>query len=192
MNTVKIIDNKFDWQGTLKKRSTTEYIILHHSAANGDVMSVHNGHLANGWSGIGYHFYIRKDGRVYRGRPIATVGAHCVGYNDKSVGVCFEGNYETGAEMTDIQKRAGRETVSYLKNVYHKAQVMRHCDFANTACPGKKFPFEEIKKGVTEMTVEEAIEIIQAKAGLEDETIEFLLCYKYGEELILKIAESMV
>ena len=42
------------------------------------------------------------------------------------------------------------------------------------------------------MSVEDAIEIVQAKAGLENETIEFLLCYKYGEELIRKLADAMI
>ena len=42
------------------------------------------------------------------------------------------------------------------------------------------------------MTVNEAVEIIKNKAGLEDETIEFLLCYKYGEELVKKLAKRMV
>ena len=41
------------------------------------------------------------------------------------------------------------------------------------------------------MTVEDAVEIIQAKVGLEDETIEFLLCYRYGDELVIKIAEAL-
>lgn len=189
---MKIIDSSFDWKGSLKKRNKTEYIILHHRTADGDVLSIHNGHIANGWSGIGYHFYVRKDGSVYRGRPIAMEGAHCTGYNGNSVGVCFEGNYQTENQMPEAQKRAGKDVISYLKNVYPKAQVRKHCDFVSTACPGVKFPFDEIRKGVTEMSVEEAIEIVQAKAGLEDGTIEFLLCYKYGEELILKLAEAMI
>ncbi len=190
--TMKIIDSKFDWKGLLRKRDKTEFIILHHRAANGDVLSIHNGHIANGWSGIGYHFYVRKDGTVYRGRPIAVEGAHCTGYNSNSVGICFEGNYQTETKVPEAQKRAGKEVVSYLKNVYPKAQVVKHSDFVSTACPGKNFPFDEIRKGVTEMSVEEAIEIVQAKAGLEDGTIEFLLCYKYGEELVIKMAEAMI
>ena len=187
---MKIIDTYFEWSGNLSKRSKTEYIILHHRAGLGDVQSIHAGHLSKGWSGIGYHFYVRRDGSVFRGRPIGTVGAHCTGYNDKSIGVCFEGNFEN-ATMPVIQLKAGRELISHLKGLYPDAEVGRHKDFQSTVCPGKNFPFEEIKKGECEMTVEDAIEIIQAKAGLEDETIEFLLCYKYGEELIVKIAKAI-
>lgn len=187
---MKIIDTAFNWKGRLLNRSGTKYIILHHRAGIGDVQSIHNGHLAKGWSGIGYHFYIRKDGSVFRGRPIGTVGAHCTGYNDKSVGVCFEGNFENEI-MSAQQIKSGRELVSHLKGLFPGAEVKRHKEFQSTACPGKNFPFEKIKEGERDMTIEDAIEIIQAKTGIEDETIEFLLCYKYGEELVIKIAQAI-
>ncbi len=41
------------------------------------------------------------------------------------------------------------------------------------------------------MTVGEAVEILRAKVGLEEQTINFLLCYKYGEELVKKLAIRM-
>ena len=65
-------------------------VVLHHRAGNGTVESIHAQHLKNGWAGIGYHFYIRKDGTVYEGRPIAYVGSHCKGNNSCSIGVCLE------------------------------------------------------------------------------------------------------
>ena len=69
---MNIIEQSYKWNGSLSKRLSTKYIILHHRAGNGDVQSIHQTHLANGWSGIGYHFYVRKDGSVYLGRPIDT------------------------------------------------------------------------------------------------------------------------
>ena len=39
--------------------------------------------------------------------------------------------------------------------------------------------------------VQAAIEKIQTKAGLEEQTIEYLLRYQYGEQLIRKLAEAM-
>ncbi len=186
-----IIKVDYKWNGALAKRNETKYIILHHRAGNGDVESIHAQHLSQGWTGIGYHFYVRKDGRVYRGRPLGVVGAHCQGWNNKSVGVCFEGNFET-EKMTEKQIRAGAKLVVYLRTLFPHAEVKGHGDMDSTLCPGKNFEFEKIMKGDKNMTVEEAVEIIQAKAGLEDETIEFLLCYKYGEELVLKIADAMV
>ena len=188
---MKIVEKNYKWNGTLAKRKATDYIILHHRAGNGDADSIHAGHLSQGWTGIGYHFYVRKDGSVYRGRPIDIIGAHCTGKNGCSIGVCFEGNFENET-MTAAQLKAGKELVSYLKGLYPDAEVKRHKDFQSTACPGKNFPFEDMKKGDNVMTVNEAVEIIKNKAGLEDETIEFLLCYKYGEELVKKLAKRMV
>ena len=186
-----IIKVDYKWNGTLAKRSETKYIILHHRAGNGDAESIHAQHLSQGWTGIGYHFYVRKDGRVYRCRPLGVVGAHCQGHNSYSVGVCFEGNFEA-EKMAEKQIRAGAKLVTYLKNLFPTAEVKRHSDMDSTLCPGKNFEFERIMKGDKNMTVEEAVEIIQAKSGLEDETMEFILCYKYGEELVRKLADAMV
>ncbi len=187
---MRIIEQSYTWSKKLEKRESTQYIVLHHRAGDGDALSIHEGHLKNGWSGIGYHFYVRKDGSVFKGRPIGSVGAHTKGKNSLSIGVCFEGNFETET-MSVRQIQAGREIVEYLKDLYPQAVVKKHRDFEATACPGKNFPFDKIKEGVYSMTVEEAIDIIQAKAGLEDGTLEFLLCYKYGEELVVKLAEAM-
>lgn len=141
-----ITEKTYEWNGTLAARRATEYIILHHRAGEGDADSIHKGHIASGWTGIGYHFYVRKDGSVFRGRPQEMVGAHCVGYNLTSVGVCFEGNYQTERTMPPAQLQAGMELVSYLKGLYPCAAVKRHKDFMATVCPGQFFPFEEIAK----------------------------------------------
>ena len=148
---MEIKDIKYKWNGPLAKRNSTKYIILHHRAGNGDAESIHNLHLSWGWTGFGYHFYVRKDGSVYRGRPIEMVGAHCKGQNSYSVGICFEGNFEN-EKMSEAQKKAGKELVAYIKRIYPNAEVKRHKDFDSTACPGKNFPFEEIKKGSSAST----------------------------------------
>ncbi len=45
----------------------------------------------NGWSDIGYHYVIRRNGAVENGRDIDTPGAHCSGYNKDSIGICLVG-----------------------------------------------------------------------------------------------------
>ena len=113
--------------GTLSKRSSTKRIILHHAAMNGSVEAVHNVHKAKGWAGIGYHFYIRKNGSVYRGRPEYAIGAHASGSNYNSIGICAEGNFENET-MSDAQKNAIKELVDYLKKKYGITKVVRHRD----------------------------------------------------------------
>ena len=138
--------NKIDykWNGSLSKREATNKIILHHMASDGTAEDIHRIHLNNGWSGIGYHFFVRLNGEIYEGRPIDKVGAHIVGQNAHSIGVCFEGNYENRTIMPYEQLQAGRELLEYLKNKYPKATIGKHKDFQSTACPGKYFPFDEI------------------------------------------------
>jgi len=61
------------------------------------VEEIHQWHQAQGWSGIGYHYVIRRDGSIERGRPINYVGAHAKtnGHNENSIGVSFVGGYTT-------------------------------------------------------------------------------------------------
>ncbi len=133
--------------GSLSYRKATTRIILHHAAApNCSAEDIHRWHKQKGWSGAGYHFLVRKDGSVYRLRPEAAVGAHASNNNSNSLGICFEGNFETEV-MTDSQKRAGAELVAYLKSRYGIGTVQRHKDVGKTSCPGKNFPFEEIASG---------------------------------------------
>ena len=141
-----IIETNFIFKQKLSHRSNTSYIILHHRAGNGDANSIHNLHINKGYSGIGYHFYVRKDGNIYRGRPSETVGAHCLNYNNNSIGVCFEGNFETET-MCEAQKNAGVQLISYLKNIYPYAVTIQHKDKGSTACPGKNFPFNDLTSG---------------------------------------------
>ncbi|MBE7051892.1 MAG: hypothetical protein E7395_04905 [Ruminococcaceae bacterium] len=160
---MKITEKSYKWKGSLQKRAKTNYIVLHHMAGSGSVDDIHRIHLGNGWTGIGYHFYVRKDGTVFRGRPIDAVGAHTSGYNSQALGICFEGNYETEKAMPEVQKKAGQELVSYLKGVYPNAKIKKHRDFNATACPGKNFPFEDIASGKTELT--ESSEIVAELGG---------------------------
>lgn len=55
------------------------------------VLEIDQWHKARGWTGIGYHYVIRRDGTVETGRDVNTVGAHAYGHNVGSIGVCLVG-----------------------------------------------------------------------------------------------------
>lgn len=130
--------------GSLSNRSKTTRLILHHAAAKTcSAEDIHRWHLGNGWSGAGYHFLVRKDGKVYRLRPEKAVGAHASGSNSDSIGICFEGDFQL-EKMSDKQKKAGKELVAYLKKKYGISKVQKHSNVCATSCPGKNFPFSEI------------------------------------------------
>ena len=147
---MKIIETNLSFR-PMDIRNTTEQIVLHHSGVTvrQSVETIHNYHKnTNGWSGIGYHFYVRTTGEIYRGRPENTVGAHAVGANYNSIGICFEGNFSK-EKMGEKQIKAGQELVAYLKEKYAISKVVRHRDVDNSECPGNDFPFNEIKNGTT-------------------------------------------
>lgn len=141
---MNIIEKNFKWSEPLVKRKQTKYLIIHHSAGSGTVEEIHRIHLNNGWAGIGYNFYVRRNGEIYRGRPIDVAGSHTVGYNGSSVGICFEGNYDVSGDMPDAQFQSGIELIDYIKTIYPNVLIKKHRDFDSTACPGRFFPFEKI------------------------------------------------
>ncbi len=144
---MKIIKHNLSF-GSMNIRSRTEKLVLHHAAAfKCSVEDIHRWHKEKGWAGMGYQFLVRKNGEIHTGRPINTVGAHAEGYNSDSIGICFEGNFEK-EKMPKAQKEAGKWLVAYVRQLYPSiTEVVGHRDLMATACPGKKFPFDEIAKG---------------------------------------------
>ncbi len=141
-----IIEPDYNWSGSLSPRNATEYVIMHHAAADGvSAEVIHGWHLSQGYKGIAYHYYVRKDGSVYRGRPENTQGGHTLGFNYHSIGICFEGNFENEI-MPQVQLDAGRELLADIVSRYPKIEIKVHRDFNATACPGRNFPYDEMLK----------------------------------------------
>lgn len=57
------------------------------------VKDIDKWHRERGWEGCGYHFVIRRNGQIESGRPIEKVGAHTLGHNQDSIGICYVGTY---------------------------------------------------------------------------------------------------
>ena len=141
---MEIKDVKYEWAGALAKRSKIDMIVLHHAdASTCSPQDVHWWHIRNGWSGIGYHYFISKQGVIFQGRPDDMIGSHVKGYNSNSIGICFEGRYNKEI-MPEAQVKAGKELVAHLKKKYGIKNVKRHKDLMATDCPGSLFPFEKI------------------------------------------------
>ena len=170
---MEIIKTNLEFNSNKTKRdlSSIKRIILHNSGVTvlQTVETIHNYHKnTKGWAGIGYHFYVRKDGTIYEGRPVEHVGAHATNNNSNSIGVCFEGNFNEET-MNDAQKKAGQELVAYLKATYNISTVQAHRDVNNTDCPGANFPFNEIANTTAVENPTAEIKPVQPASG--DETI---------------------
>ncbi|NJL53780.1 lysozyme [bacterium] len=63
------------------------------------VAEITDWHKKRGFTTIGYHFVIRRDGTVETGRPVATPGAHALGANSDSIGICLVGGVDANDKM---------------------------------------------------------------------------------------------
>lgn len=128
------------------------YLIIHCSAVKptqtSSARQIDAWHKARGWRSIGYHYVIRRDGTIERGRPDSVIGAHCAGHNADSIGICYEGGLnllgKPADTRTEAQKHALRSLINSLKIKYPHALVRGHNDFSPKPCPcfdvKKEFP----------------------------------------------------
>lgn len=89
---------------------------------------------------IGYHYVVDLDGTVEPGRPESEIGAHCLGHNQYSIGVCYVGGLAADGKTpkdtrTAAQKEALLDLLKKLRAKYPKASIHGHRDFAAKACP---------------------------------------------------------
>lgn len=96
-------------------------------------------HKAQNWSDIGYHYVVRLDGTVERGRPEALAGAHVSGHNEGTLGVVYVGGVDAEGEPKDTrtpaQRAALEAVVRDLCAKYPIAHVTGHNQYAAKACP---------------------------------------------------------
>ena len=139
-----IIDVDYSWNGSLSAGNSPSAIIEHHAEASScSVQDIDSWHKERGWVGIGYHYFIKKDGRIFKGRPDWAIGAHCPGFNDKSIGVCHEGNLMT-EEMTQEQKEASIWLNKKLMAEHGITSLYQHGKVYPTSCAGTNFAENEI------------------------------------------------
>lgn len=158
---MQIIETNFKWNGSLSYTNKPKKIVLHHAEALiCTVQQIHSWHLGNGWAGIGYHFFVRKDGTIYRGRPENAIGAHVSGANTNTLGICAEGSYMTEI-MPTAQLNAIKWLIQYLDNKYGQLPIYGHREVGSSNCPGTNYPLAELKarKGIvqTETKVENVV-----------------------------------
>lgn len=87
-----------------------------------------------GFSDVGYHYVIKRDGTIEYGRPLDQAGAHCYGQNAHSIGICYVGG-KGGDNRTDLQIEAMHRLVRSLIMVFGLMTVHGHDEFSDKACP---------------------------------------------------------
>lgn len=124
-----------------------DMIVVHCTATrsnqNYTVGQLYHDHVVvNHWRFIGYHFYIRRSGKVEATRPLERMGAHARGHNAYSIGICYEGGLDEHGYYADTrtpaQKQAMRDLIVRLKHQFPDIHtVVGHRDLPGVqkACP---------------------------------------------------------
>jgi|TARA_R110000803_G_scaffold169965_7_gene233023 N-acetylmuramoyl-L-alanine amidase len=124
-------------------------IIVHCSATRPshdiDAKEIDRWHKKRGWSGIGYHFFIKRGGLIEIGRPIEKQGAHTKGLNKNSIGICYaggvkeergeDGKWDADDNRTSEQIASLLTLLRLLKKIFPEATIHGHREFAAKSCP---------------------------------------------------------
>ncbi len=92
----------------------------------------------------GYHYYITREGDVYQTRHENLIGAHAKGYNQHSIGVCYEGGLDRNGNPADTRTPAQKATLWHLlralRQDYPDAKILGHSELpgVHKSCPNFK------------------------------------------------------
>ena len=133
-----------------------KYLAVHCSATKPSMdvgaAEIDRWHRAEGWFKIGYHYVIRRNGKIEKGRPESEIGAHVSGYNSVSLGVCLVGGCDdrmkAANNFTPAQFESLRTLLTELKTRYPEAIIQGHRDFPNVK---KDCPSFDVKKWWSEL-----------------------------------------
>lgn len=180
-----------DFRSKLTPLKKVDMIILHHMAhKTADIYDVHNYHRSRTytnsagktsyWSGIGYNYFITFDGTIYEARGL-NVGAHTLNYNNRSIGIGFQGDFQQ-QQMPDAQLKAGAALCKKLMQDHSLTErdIKLHKDLSATVCPGKNFRISELKELLLTTVqnpppTESIIYIVQVGAFLVKSNAELLM-----------------
>lgn len=90
----------------------------------------------NGWSDVGYHFFIKLDGTIQKGRSTLVPGAHVAGHNTGNLGICLAGGLDPDGKpaftFTEAQMLSLKTLVEGLLDYYGlpKERVCGHRDWS--------------------------------------------------------------
>lgn len=130
-------------------RKRTDLIVIHCSATPPDMdigaAEIRGWHKQKGWSDIGYHFVIRRNGEIENGRDVKEIGSHVAGHNWNTVSICMVGGIDDAAHaecnFTPAQWAALKETVHGLCKLFGRLPLRGHHDLY----PGKDCPSFNVK-----------------------------------------------
>lgn len=127
-------------------------VVVHHSASplTTTTDQIREAHLAKGWQDIGYHLICEANGFLRHGRRIPLRGAHALGANKDSIGICLIGdNTQDGQHWTEAQLHTLALLKQSIDMIWPGLIWQGHRDAGKTAtlCPGLEI--EDVLGGLT-------------------------------------------
>lgn len=121
----------------MKHIENVDWLVVHCSATPpGDdigVRSLRLAHMQQGSSDVAFHYVIRRDGMIEKGRPDYMPGAHASGYNLNSLAICLIGGLKKGttkaeANFTPAQYLTLQTLLEDLQYAHKGAEVVGYRD----------------------------------------------------------------
>ena len=142
----RIIDKnlEFSFENGPAELSNIRYFVIHHTGTEKrqGINIIHDYHKnTRGWAGVGYHFYIRRSGKIYKGRKLNWKGVHDAEKNAVSLGIALEGNFNN-EDPTNDQYEALARLLNWLEDQYDHAEITNH----DAGCPGSNFSFKKLEE----------------------------------------------
>lgn len=131
-------------KGLVKSRRRITEIIVHCTATpegkDYTIKDITSWHKQRGFTTIGYHYVVYRDGSVHTGRDVNVAGAHCTGHNAHSIGVCYVGGLAKDGKTpkdtrTNVQKASLEILLRKLRTLYPTAKIYGHNTFSAKSCP---------------------------------------------------------
>ena len=143
--TINIVETDLQPYGSLSERSYTDMIVIHHTgeadidASAEQIDQWHKNRPNDPWTMIGYHYVIRKDGTIERGRPEWAIGSHAYGENYHTIGIHLSGDFMQ-AQPTQAQLTSCAALIVDICQRYDipidRNHIVGHRDLMPTSCPG--------------------------------------------------------
>lgn len=121
-------------QLTPKNRSI-QRVFLHCSASDvplhDDISVIRRWHIQRGFADVGYHFFIKSDGTVQKGRDIEAVPAAQENNNKGTIAICCHGL----TTFTEAQFKSLRELCHAIRTNLPGVTFHGHCEVSAKTCP---------------------------------------------------------
>jgi hypothetical protein len=211
----QIYGDSFRWMWE-RRTDEVRYLVIHHSvtsheASPDEIALIHKN---KGWGGIGYHFVVTKDGKVWYVGDVGTARANVANMNEKVIGICLVGDF-TKYLPSDEQIVSTHKLCQFFLDQPQwpnlndwKRDVVGHKDLGATACPGTSWDKSQdgdmwwrVKTGtpytppvegnVTEAGQEGAIQTYKQDFEDINTALKLPVGNKDKAEIIKKIAELM-